>query len=326
MTASTLLSLALLLLATGLALLGMTALLRHARQQRHAAALHSALQSREPLGTAHGAGASAATPDTTAQATDVQPRGLEWLATLGARVSGGRLQAALLAPEDRLLLDQAGWNTRSGTAIFLALRLLLAGVCLLLALFLFDSRGLQQGVVMLAALAFGVLLPKFALRAWAGRLRRHVAAELPLLIDLLRLLQGVGFSMDQSLQTLGDKLRGAIPVLGREIQQANIAYMHGRTRAQSLRRLAESFDDEDLRSLVQLMLQVHEHGGAVQEPLRQFSVRLREQRRSALKEKVGKLSVKMTVVMMLTLLPALMLVLSGPAIIALADAMTRLGS
>jgi tight adherence protein C len=101
--------------------------------------------------------------------------------------------------------------------------------------------------------------------------------------------------------------------------------MHGRSRQQSLRRLAESFGDEDLRSLVQLMLQVHEHGGAVQEPLRQFSVRLREQRRSALKEKVGKLSVKMTIVMMLTLLPALMLVLSGPAIIALANAVNRLG-
>jgi len=75
---------------------------------------------------------------------------------------------------------------------------------------------------------------------------------------------------------------------------------------------------------VQLILQVHAHGGAVQEPLRQFSIRLREQRRSTLKEKVGKLSVKMTVVMMLTLLPALMLVLAGPAIIALASALTQL--
>ena len=39
-----------------------------------------------------------------------------------------------------------------------------------------------------------------------------------------------------------------------------------------------------------------------------------------MKEKVGKLSVKMTVVMMITLLPALMLVLAGPAIISLAAA------
>jgi tight adherence protein C len=317
MNAGTLFTAALLVLAAGLALLGIAGLLLSGRQQRTAATLQSALRSRD--GSTPAAPAAAVSPE-------AGPRGLGWLAALGERFNGGRIEAALLAPEDRLLLDQAGWNTRVGTTTFLGLRLLLAVLCLVLALLLFDTSGVQRLFVMLAGLAFGVLLPKFALRSWAARLRQRVNAELPLLIDLLRLLQGVGFSMDQSLQTLGEKLRGAIPVLGREIQQANIAYMHGRTRQQSLRRLGESFDDEDLRSLVQLMLQVHEHGGAVQEPLRQFSLRLREQRRATLKEKVGKLSVKMTVVMMLTLLPALMLVLSGPAIIALADAMTKLGT
>ena len=35
---------------------------------------------------------------------------------------------------------------------------------------------------------------------------------------------------------------------------------------------------------------------------------------------------KMTVVMMLTLLPALMLVLAGPALVALATTMSKMGS
>jgi tight adherence protein C len=325
MSADGLLILALLLLALGVGLLGMAGLWLSGRQQRTSATLQTALRNREEAPRDAATAATAATAANTPTTADAGPRGWAWLASLGERFNGGRLEAALLAPEDRLLLDQAGWHTRAGTASFLALRLLLAVLCLVLAMLFYRGDGLSRLVVMLGALGTGVLLPKFALRAWATRLRKRVSAELPLLIDLLRLLQGVGFSMDQSLQTLGDKLRSAIPVLGREIQQANIAYMHGRTRQQSLRRLAESFDDEDLRSLVQLMLQVHEHGGAVQEPLRQFSVRLREQRRSTLKEKVGKLSVKMTVVMMLTLLPALMLVLSGPAIIALANAVNRLG-
>jgi len=325
MSADSLLILALLLLALGVGLLGMAGLWLSGQQQRTAATLQTALRNREDAPRDAATAATAATAANTPTTADAGPRGWAWLASLGERFNGGRLEAALLAPEDRLLLDQAGWHTRAGTASFLALRLLLAVLCLVLAMLFYRGDGFSRLVVMLGALGTGVLLPKFALRAWATRLRKRVSAELPLLIDLLRLLQGVGFSMDQSLQTLGDKLRSAIPVLGREIQQANIAYMHGRTRQQSLRRLAESFDDEDLRSLVQLMLQVHEHGGAVQEPLRQFSVRLREQRRSTLKEKVGKLSVKMTVVMMLTLLPALMLVLSGPAIIALANAVNRLG-
>jgi len=308
MSAATWWMLALLVLAAGVALLGLGGWVRGNREARTSATLQTALRPRD------------AAPPEPAPARD----SFGWLQQLGQVFAGGRLEAALLANEDRLLLDLAGWNTRRGTAIYLALRLMLAVLVLVAALAMSDATGVSRLMVVIAALAAGLLLPKFALSSWVSRRRRAVSNELPLLIDLLRLLQGVGFSMDQSLQTLGDKLRNAIPVLGREIHQANIAYMHGRSREQSLRRLGESFDDEDLRSLVQLILQVHAHGGAVQEPLRQFSIRLREQRRSTLKEKVGKLSVKMTVVMMLTLLPALMLVLAGPAIIALASALTKL--
>ena len=62
----------------------------------------------------------------------------------------------------------------------------------------------------------------------------------------------------------------------------------------------------------------------MQEPLRQFGDRLREQRKLRMKELSGKLSVKMTVVMMLTLIPALMLVLAGPAVISLVTTMMKL--
>lgn len=299
----------LLVLAAGVALLGIGSWVRSHREDRSAATLKTALRPRENEDGA----------------ADARKDSLGWLEQFGRGLSGGRLEAALLAGEDRLLLDLAGWNTRRGTAIYLGLRLLLAVLVLGIALAISDATGLSRIMVVIGALAAGLLLPKFALSAWVKRRRRAVNNELPLLIDLLRLLQGVGFSMDQSLQTLGDKLRDALPVLGGEIQEANVSYTHGRTRAQSLRRLSDVYGDDDLSSLVQLILQVHAHGGAVQEPLRQFSIRLREQRRNALKEKVGKLSVKMTVVMMLTLLPALMLVLAGPALVALATTLSKMG-
>ncbi|AWH17844.1 transmembrane type II secretion protein [Stenotrophomonas sp. ZAC14D2_NAIMI4_7] len=307
MSANTWWMCALLLLAAGIALLGLGGWVRGQREARGEATLKTALQPRDA--------------ETEANRRD----SLGWLERLGRQLSGGRLEAALLASEDRLLLDLAGWNTRRGTAIYLGLRLLLAAVVVALAIAVSDAHGLAKVMVVVGALAAGLLLPKFVLGAWVKRRRRAVHNELPLLIDLLRLLQGVGFSMDQSLQTLGDKLRDALPVLGGELQEANVAYTHGRSRAQSLRRLNEVYGDDDLSSLVQLILQVHAHGGAVQEPLKQFSLRLREQRRNTLKEKVGKLSVKMTVVMMLTLLPALMLVLSGPALVALATTMSKMG-
>jgi len=314
MSTATLLTLAVVALALGAVLFGIGALQRYRQAHQQARAIERALH-HQPLA---------------ADARDEAPRSawqyvLDTLQAVGHRFEDGGLGKALLTPEDRLLLDQANRNTAAGRAIYLGLRLVLALLLpVLLALWLHPG-GLRGLCELLAALAAGILLPKFGLSAWAERLRKQVADELPLLLDLLRLLQGVGFSMDQSLQTIAERFPTVLPVLGREIRSANIAYMHGRPRAQSLRRLAESFDNDDLRSLVQIIVQVHEHGGAVQEPLRQFAERLREQRKMSMKEKTGKLSVKMTVVMMVTLLPALMMVLAGPAIVSLVGTMTKLG-
>jgi tight adherence protein C len=247
---------------------------------------------------------------------------VQWLQILGTRFENGRLGQSLITPEDRLLLSQIGRNTPQGRAVFLGLRLALAALMPIPALLWFAPNGFNVFMVVIGAVAFGLIAPKLVLGAWANRLRRRAESELPLLVDLLRLLQGVGFSVDQSLQMVGDRFQEALPLLAREIRDANAIYVHGRTRLQSLHRLCE-FGNDGLQSLVQILVQVHEHGGAVQEPLRQFVDRLREQRKLRMKEQSGKLSVKMTVVMMLTLLPALMLVLAGPAVVSLAGTMLK---
>lgn len=266
-------------------------------------------------------------------AATAPPSGTSWwstvadhIAPLGRRLQKGRLEEILLAAEDRVLLDQAGWGHSAAQSTFIGLRACLALLLPLLVLLLVDADGTQLLMLLLAAAAFGLLLPKFVLQWWAGRLRKAVHDELPLFIDLLRLLQSVGFSIDQSLQMLGDKLRPALPVIGYELHVANQAYSRGRSREMSLQRLSDTFANEDLRALIQMIVQVHSHGGAVQEPLKQFGLRLREKRRMEMKEKVGKLSVKMTVVMMLTLLPALMLTLAGPALVSLARTMSQMGN
>src|SRR5256885_16309847 len=70
--------------------------------------------------------------------------------------------------------------------------------------------------------------------------------------------------------------------------------------------------DDDMSAIVNLLVQVDKHGGAVQEPLREFSIRLREKRQASFKEKIGSITVKMTGVMVLTLLPALLVITAGP--------------
>ena len=316
MSASVLFTCALIALLLGLALIGVHWLQRSRQNEQVVHAIDRALQ-QPPSGPV---------TDTAAKNADrtFWQRAIDVLEAIGRRFENGRLGQILLAPEDRLLLDRTNHNTPVDRAIYLGLRVVLAVALPVFLLPWFPSSGARLVLNLLAGFALGLLLPKFVLSAWASRLRKRVDDELPLLIDLLRLLQGVGVSMDQSLQIIAERFRTIIPLLGREIHDANVAYIHGRPRAQSLRRLSESFDNHDLQALVQIIVQVHEHGGAVQEPLRQFAERLREQRKMSMKERTGKLSVKMTLVMMLTLLPALMLVLAGPAAISLIDTMAKL--
>lgn len=230
-----------------------------------------------------------------------------------------RIGRALVADEDRRLIDRCGFASKRAQLIFLVTRLLLA--FLLPVLTYIVCRGLMTErtifVVLIGAFVVGFMVPKWVLGRIAAERRERIARELPLFIDLLKLLQGVGLSLDQSLQIMADDFSHVLRVLGYELAIANRQYSQGRTREHSLHRLATLHGNEDLRGLVSLLVQVDRHGGAVQEPLRVFGDRLRERRRSEMKERIGKITVKMTVVMVATLLPALVIVTGGPGFIAI---------
>jgi tight adherence protein C len=230
-----------------------------------------------------------------------------------------RIGRALVADEDRNLIDQCGLPSKRAQLVFLVTRISLAFMLPLLA-YVFWSSGHTQNtatIVLAAGVAIGFMAPKWVLGRIAAGRRERAAQELPLFIDLLRLLQGVGLSLDQSLQIMATDFLHVLHVLGYELGIANAQYSQGRTREHSLHRLATLHKNENMRGLVSLLVQVDRHGGAVQEPLRIFSDRLRESRRSEMKERIGKITVKMTGVMVTTLLPALVIVTAGPGFIAI---------
>ncbi|HZZ10143.1 MAG TPA: type II secretion system F family protein [Paraburkholderia sp.] len=319
-----LLALALALMSLAALLIGALLIARLAAARRSERTLVHALDERALQSaalTAAAAHTDAAQPNPRAP-KPVQPKGakalLERFANAGARWLDTPLGRHIVAEEDRRLLEQCGFvdartrglflMARLGAAIlFCALTVLLAGAYL---------QGPRYVAFVIGALIAGFLFPKFVLSRRAAARRNGVVNELPMLVDLLRLLQGVGLSLDQSLQVMVNDFRGVLPVLSSELEIAQRQFATGRSREQSFNRLSSSFDNEDLRAVVRLLIQVDRHGGAVQEPLKQFGDRLRETRRAALREKIGRLTVKMTGVMILTLLPALMIVTAGPGVMS----------
>ncbi|AOJ70827.1 MULTISPECIES: type II secretion system F family protein [Burkholderia] len=248
---------------------------------------------------------------------------LDRAGTFGMRMLDTRLGKQIVADEDRMLLEQCGYVDAHTRGIFLSARIACA-IALPAAAAIVGGETVRTHLSAWVAMSViaGFMLPKIHVRRRAAARRQSVVDEMPLLVDMLRLLQGVGLSLDQSIQVVTNDFRGMLPVLSSELAIAQRQFAAGRAREQSLQRLATSFDNEDLRAIVRLLIQVDKHGGAVQEPLKQFGDRLREVRRAMLRERIGRLTVKMTGVMILTLLPALFIVTAGPGMLAVTHALT----
>ncbi|WP_175686521.1 type II secretion system F family protein [Burkholderia anthina] len=326
MTANQIGSISLVLGALGVLLLGMVALVRASAASRAERALVEALDRR--MAALEAAKASGG-PDSDAAKSAVQggqrvKRLLERLSAAGMHWLDTGLGKHIVADEDRRLLEQCGYVDARSRGLFLSARIA-CGVGLPLLFTIFASGRMKGGYWMIGlfvAFGLGFMLPKLYVQRRAAARRQSVDDELPLLVDMLRLLQGVGLSLDQSLQVVTNDFRGMMPVLSSEVGIAQRQFVAGRTREQSMQRLSGGFDNEDLRAIVRLMVQVDKHGGAVQEPLKQFGDRLRETRRTMLRERIGRLTVKMTGVMVLTLLPALLIVTAGPGFLAVMRALS----
>ncbi|WP_175749342.1 type II secretion system F family protein [Burkholderia pyrrocinia] len=320
-------ALALVLGAIGMLLLAALAIVRVTLQQRAERTLLKALDRRTAAVEAAAARGGAAEPR---REVAVPPatrtrfaRLRECLEDAGMRWLDTGVGRYLFADEDRQMLEQCGFVEARARGLFLSARIAFAvGLPVLVGgLLVGRASGSRWLLSTCVAFVIGFMLPKIYVRRRAAERRQGVSAELPLLVDMLRLLQGVGLSLDQSIQVITHDFQTMLPVLSWELGVAQRQFAAGRTREQSLQRLTNSFDNEDLRAVVRLLIQVDKHGGAVQEPLKQFGDRLREGRRALLRERIGRLTVKMTGVMIVTLLPALLIVTAGPGIMTVLSAL-----
>ncbi|MBN9478175.1 MAG: hypothetical protein ABS43_25510 [Bordetella sp. SCN 67-23] len=311
----------LVLFATAALLVGVAILIRGSRQNRSRQVVDSAITARaNPV--LDDALASVASPVRRGRVSAM----FDGAAQLGEKWEQGRLGNYLLEAEDRQLIDRCGFSDLArARSLFIFARVVLAIVVPMLAWMFGGGGALGTMLSLFLGFALGYMVPKWALRQVAASRTRRAKEELPLLIDLLRLLQGVGLSIDQSLHVIVTEFRSVLPVLAVELEIAVNQHARGLSREQSLQRLATGFGNEDLAAVARLIVQVDRHGGAVQEPLKQFSERVREQRRMDLKERVGKLTVKMTGVMVLTLLPALIIVTGGAGFLAVFRGLARMG-
>lgn len=237
----------------------------------------------------------------------------------------GRLPGGDTDSEDRRLLIQAGWRSLHALVIFQSLRwLAVAAVALGFVSHALFTGTLQHGLRGVALVILVFLGSRWLLRYLASRRLRQLADELPIFVDFLRMVHGVGVSFEQAIVLFANDSRLGLPILSSELAAVSLSIRSGRPRGEALQLMARQLDVDDLGELVALICHTDYYGAALQEPLRQFSARLTERKRFEMQEYVGKLATRMVIVMVLFLLPALMIVTAGPGFISVIRALGKM--
>jgi tight adherence protein C len=243
------------------------------------------------------------------------------LAPLGDRLVGIGRKVVRAGTAERLQrrLDVAGNPAGWDVSRVIGTKVLGAGVLGVLALVwaLSDGRSLLAVLVIAAgAASFGYVLPNVLLHNTGQKREALMQRQLPDSMDLLTISVEAGLGFDAAVHRVAQQTTGPLSQeLNRLIQEMQLGV--GRTEA--MRAMAERTTLPDLRSFCLAMVQADQLGVPVGKVLRIQSREMRVKRRQRAEEKAMKVPVRITVPLVLFILPCLFIVVLGPAGMSIAE-------
>ena len=171
-------------------------------------------------------------------------------------------------------------------------------------------------VLCMAGLAIGYSLPAQSLKT--ARKRRAVDAEQHLseMLEVVALGLRSGLSFDLSFALYASHFEGEFAqACGRAYRRWALGLM---TREESLHQLAESYECEQLRRVIDSILRSLRLGTSLTGVLEDAASQSRATYRAALEERVAKAPVKMMLPTGTLILPAMLLMVMGPVLLELA--------
>ena len=218
----------------------------------------------------------------------------------------------------KLRLIQAGYKSKSAVDTYNALRVLLSvGLPLMFVpFFITDETTLYTtigGVLVCSTL--GYYLPQLLLGGRVAARQELLLTAFPDALDLLVSSVEAGLGLDAAMKRVANELSSAAPDLAGELLMVHQQTSAGMTRANSLKQLALRTGLDEIKSLVNMLTQAERFGTSIAGGLRTYADITRQKRMSKAEEDAAKVSPKMTVVMIVCLMPGLGSILLGPAIV-----------
>jgi tight adherence protein C len=238
---------------------------------------------------------------------------------------GGFLPANDGSDALRTGLIRAGYRRADAVLVFLGSKLLLAAALPVLWTVLAYAMARPVGnivVVSFVLVVVGFYLPTFWIGVRSRQRHSEIVSALPDALDLMVVCVEAGLGMGAAIQRVAVEIRLASRALSEELGLVNSEMQTGVTRTDSLRNLAERTGADDIYALVAMLIQTDRLGTSIAQSLRAHAESMRTKRRQRAEQLARKASIKLAFPLVFLILPALLLVILGPAGIELLKALS----
>jgi tight adherence protein C len=227
-------------------------------------------------------------------------------------------------------LAQAGWRSSDALVRFLFAKLSLPFIFGGVSIFLFQIVQLYhlptatRLAVIMGSVLLGAFLPDVVVKNTIMKRADKIRKGLPDALDLMVICAEAGLSLDASLKRVSEEFGRSCPQLADELAITSLELGFLPDRRQALINLANRTQSKGIRGLVNNLLQSDKYGTPLAQSRRVLAAEFREERMMRAEEKAARLPALMTVPMIVFILPPLFIVLIGPAILRVIDALSHM--
>ena len=246
---------------------------------------------------------------------------LQWAAPEGGCWPGGSERTAAIDQDKpairqiHIALTRAGFNQVEQLAVYRAARVFSFVLAILTGLVIAHFYPRWWIPDLLGGAVIGYLLPGHVVKRLGLKRQLTIQHELPAILNLLVVTLEAGQGLLEAIRVVARETARQGRVLGKELATAAAEMSAGVSLEDAMSNLSQRTGVDDLKAIGAVFIQSKEIGGRLGPSLRAAAELLSAKRRLMAEEAAQKSSVKMLLPLVLLILPAMMLIILGPAII-----------
>lgn len=231
------------------------------------------------------------------------------------RELGQRLTPVGLAAETDRRIGRAGMTGQWTADRWIAMKGLLSLAVFFLLFIIAVARSAPLLVMIAASLAaLSFFIPDLVLVRRGASREAEIQMQLGDILDQVLIAVEAGASLDSALDRISSGSEGPLQSEFRRVLQ-DIAF--GMSRKEALQSMVDRTTLPELRALLTAMSQSEEHGLAIGQILRVQASEIRDKRHRRAEEAALKVPVKIVFPLILCILPCLMSIVMGPAVVTI---------